>query len=378
VIVFDKDFKADLSKSLKVAITGEGKYKPGSNHYGTHEQVALPGAIAIAEPGYVFVYVSNETPQSEVYFDDLQIAHTTTPIVQKDDYYPFGLAFNSYSSGDKNNYLYNQGTGDVTFRTERQQELGVDFTKHRVYDPVIGRFWQVDPLADLPAQVGQSVYQYAWNNPITYNDPIGDCPCLIPALPWIGEAVVVGAAALIGVLAYDRLGPDYDNLKTGTVEIPNEGAFLNTGSVDPNEPDFNNTKRILLIGTAVGLATQLIKENAQFFGGDVKKAEEAFKNMSKGELQFFISNARGMLRSGDIPITDQQYFVLINPSLLMSAYTFDIKKDVYSLQRGLAEEEQAAENEEREKGRKAKQLLNNASNLEEGTYVWNGTNWVLE
>jgi hypothetical protein len=50
-----------------------------------------------------------------------------------DHYHPFGLTFNSYTSGDKNNYLYNQGLGEKTFQgeagkafeVERQLELQV-------------------------------------------------------------------------------------------------------------------------------------------------------------------------------------------------------------------------------------------------------------
>jgi RHS repeat-associated protein len=168
VIVFDKDFKADMSKSLKVAITGEGKYKPGSNHYGTHEQVALPEAIAIAEAGYVFVYLSNETPQSEVYFDDLQISHTTTPIVQKDDYYPFGLTFNSSerSGFTINNYLFNGN--------EKQDALGLDWLNYgaRMYMPEICRFFRPDTYAEKYMPL--SPYGYAANNPIMYVDINGD------------------------------------------------------------------------------------------------------------------------------------------------------------------------------------------------------------
>ena len=111
-------------------------------------------------------------------------------ITQEDSYYPFGLTFNSYVNGDKNKYLFNQGTGEKTFqgndgksfRVERQPEIQLDMTKYRMYDYTIGRFINADPLADHPNQIDQSPYQYAWNNPVVYNDPEGDCPwCWIPA-----------------------------------------------------------------------------------------------------------------------------------------------------------------------------------------------------
>ena len=100
--------------------------------------------------------------------------------------------------------------------------------------------------------------------------------------------------------------------------------------------------------------------------------------MNENELQLFIDNGRNALDPHENDLTDRQYFGLINPSLLLSANIFDIKKDVYSLNRGLTPEQQKAEDEEKEKGRQAKQMLNNVSNLQEGTYTWNGSSWVLE
>jgi RHS repeat-associated protein len=46
----------------------------------------------------------------------------------------------------------------------------------RYYDPALGRFTGVDKLADEPEQVDKSPYAYAWNNPIKYDDPEGNCP----------------------------------------------------------------------------------------------------------------------------------------------------------------------------------------------------------
>lgn len=78
----------------------------------------------------------------------------------------------------ENRFLFNQGTGDKTFNTERITDLGLsmDMTKYRTYDYTTGRFMQVDPLTDQAGQEIYTPYQYSFNNPIRYNDPYGDCP----------------------------------------------------------------------------------------------------------------------------------------------------------------------------------------------------------
>jgi RHS repeat-associated protein len=45
---------------------------------------------------------------------------------------------------------------------------------NRGYDPQIGRFWQVDELAE--AYWEESVYSFAHNDPILFNDPFGLTP----------------------------------------------------------------------------------------------------------------------------------------------------------------------------------------------------------
>ncbi len=169
VIVFDKDFNYIDEQSGKVAITDVGKYVPGSSDYGVHEQVNLPQEITIQQAGYVLIYLSNETPGSEVYFDDLTIQHVTTPIIQKDDYYPFGLSIAGLSSrrdrASMNNYLYNG--------KELQSELNLDIYdfETRGYDFELAKTWQIDP--HLENYTDWSPYSWTGDNPITMVDPSG-------------------------------------------------------------------------------------------------------------------------------------------------------------------------------------------------------------
>lgn len=146
-----------------------------------HERLFNSSPIVISQPGYVYIYLSNESISPvEVFFDDFKVTHAKSPILQTDDYYPFGLTFNSYNreNSTENRYLYNQGTGEKTFKTERILDLGlnVDLSRDRVYDYLTGRWWQLDPKAEQGGQESWSPNHFSFNNPIRYNDPFGDCP----------------------------------------------------------------------------------------------------------------------------------------------------------------------------------------------------------
>lgn len=89
-------------------------------------------------------------------------------VIQKDDYYPFGLTFNSYVNGLKNQYTYNS--------KEFNEENGLNWHDYqaRNYDAAIGRWFNVDPAADLMRR--HSPYNYAFDNPIRFIDPDGMKP----------------------------------------------------------------------------------------------------------------------------------------------------------------------------------------------------------
>ncbi|NOS91933.1 MAG: hypothetical protein HOP30_08425 [Cyclobacteriaceae bacterium] len=377
-LVFDRDYNVILNKSSYKRVLGGAENGSDVDFY----RLAPNEDITITEAGYVYIWLSNEnTTPVEVYFDDFKVTQTKSPVVATNDYYPFGLTFNKFlrENSLENRYLYNQGTSEKTFNTERitELDLNVDQSRYRTYDYLTGRWWQVDPLSDLPEQINQSPYQYGWNNPIRYNDPNGDCPCLIPAIPWgiaVLEALFATAAVGTAYIAYDTY--DRSNFKSQTLQTHNEGSVLNNR--DPKNPNFDTAKKAALIATAVALVSRLIEKNSKFVGLDPREMQNKLSTMNETELQMFIDNGRNALDPHENDLTDRQFFGLINPSLVLSAYTFDIMKDVYSLNRGLTPEQQKAENEEKEKGRQAKQMLNNFSNLQVGTYTWNGSSWMLK
>ncbi len=88
--------------------------------------------------------------------------------IHESHYYPFGMElFGPWSdeSQSSNHYRYNGKEFQSDF------ELGWYDYGARFYDPAIGRFTSVDPMANVYPQL--SPYNYVANNPINYIDPDG-------------------------------------------------------------------------------------------------------------------------------------------------------------------------------------------------------------
>ena len=103
----------------------------------------------------------------DVFFDDLKVVHQKSPVIQANDYYPFGLTFNSYQRENSipNRFLYNE--------KEIQQELDINWYDYgaRIYMPELGRWSTIDPLAD--SSWSYNPYHFVSNNPINRIDPDG-------------------------------------------------------------------------------------------------------------------------------------------------------------------------------------------------------------
>ncbi len=99
--------------------------------------------------------------------------------LQEHDYYPFGMRFSGSLGGD-NKYLFNG-------KELQDEELGgvnLDWYDYgaRFYDPALGRFICLDPIADQFPHV--SPYNYAENSPIANIDLWG-----LQAFPGLKQCV---------------------------------------------------------------------------------------------------------------------------------------------------------------------------------------------
>lgn len=131
------------------------------------QKISIP-TVNIEREGFIFVYLSYENQSNNyVEFDDFKVTHTKSNILQYNEYYPFGLQTpDSWTRENASNrYLYNGGN-------ELNENSGWYETFFRGYDPALGRFMQVDPLAGSFAS--NSPYHFANNNPLLFNDVMGD------------------------------------------------------------------------------------------------------------------------------------------------------------------------------------------------------------
>ena len=164
-IVFNRDYIPNMDKSGFKRITANSK-EDGTDV--DHAWLKPDGEIVIDEPGFVYIWLSNEneTPV-EVYFDDFKVEHTKSPVIQQEEYYPFGLSFNQYNreSSVSNEYKYNG--------KELQDELNLGWLDYgaRMSIPEIGRWISADPLAD--ERWSFTPYNFVQNNPLIRVDQDG-------------------------------------------------------------------------------------------------------------------------------------------------------------------------------------------------------------
>ncbi|PTB96012.1 hypothetical protein C9994_09310 [Marivirga lumbricoides] len=157
MLYFDKDMNfitASFARSSSAATTG-------------FEELNLE--VVVPKEGYLLIYVSNEEEQANIaYFDDVNVTHKHSAVIQEESYYPFGMSQHySYQREltKEQRYLYN-GKESIS-----DLDLGWLDYGARMYMPELGRWNGIDIKADKYVTV--SPYNYVLNNPIVLIDPDG-------------------------------------------------------------------------------------------------------------------------------------------------------------------------------------------------------------
>lgn len=145
-------------------VAGALQYFPHAEGYFKQKTGAVVGT-----GDYVFHY-TDHLGNIRLSYSDLNKDNTIAPteILEENNYYPFGLKHAGYNSASQQpgyKYKYNG--------KELQDELGLNLYDYgaRNYDPALGRWMNINPLAETSRRF--SPYVYALNNPVNFIDPDG-------------------------------------------------------------------------------------------------------------------------------------------------------------------------------------------------------------
>jgi RHS repeat-associated protein len=118
--------------------------------------------------------------------DSNGVVNHTYDILDENHYYAYGMELPGTFinvAGTNYNYKFNG--------IERVESFNIDFAFYRGLDPILGRWYQVDPRAELGYNI--SPYTGMHSNPIYYTDPEGD---------WINIAIGIVAGATVNVISH--------------------------------------------------------------------------------------------------------------------------------------------------------------------------------
>jgi RHS repeat-associated protein len=144
------------------------------NHYAYGHYKDGTAATSPVAPDFLYFYHPDHLGNTSYVTD------ASGEVYEHLEYFAFGETFvEEHSNTDNIPYLYNG--------KELDEETGLYYYGARYYDPRTSIWQSVDKVADKMPE--WSPYTYAFDNPVRYNDPDGNCP--------ICAAIGAGVGALI-------------------------------------------------------------------------------------------------------------------------------------------------------------------------------------
>ena len=161
-VILDEQFNRQLAIDTADTYRAvSGSFDPAENNF---EKLTLN--LTVPEDGYIYAYIVNESDQV-IHFDDFTFQVVGPRAIRKTDYYPFGAVAKVWNNPDQTQQEKYRHDYQGQY-SEKDTITGWNTFELRMYDPLIGRWLQVDPERQF-----SSSYVGMGNNPIKGVDPSG-------------------------------------------------------------------------------------------------------------------------------------------------------------------------------------------------------------
>jgi RHS repeat-associated protein len=301
-------------------------------------------------------------------------------VIQENSYYPFGLemkglSFNNPPDAEKiNKYQFNSKEFQDDFNL-RWYDYGARF-----YDPQLGRWHVIDPAAE--SEPSWTPYRYGFDNPIRYWDVNGNFE--------MDPAQAKQYERLAHYLAYNIQGISGNHkimnalMKYGQFSSKQINSDLRWGQGPKvvikkfadnsmGEFVFGTNSNILYINQDYVELLEKLPAGKQRDGILFRLAMTILH-----EYVHYGDDQDGIDYDGSVADGEEGNAFEIEAYGMNITSVADAQKILEAWKKQQEQEKTKQEDENKKKAEGAIAVLNNFNNLEEGTYVWNGTAWVKQ